>query len=564
MRFRKPLAAAIAAAAGVITLAGLPVAPAQAATTTVSLPITTYSHMLIDPAHQHLFFTSGASSTSILVTNYAGQTVATIPNETGATGLALSSDGSTVYAALQGANAISAISTSTLAETTRYATGTGTDPTYVAYTSGKIWFGYGAAAQGGIGSIDPSTSPATVTLNAVNAAINAWYAAPMLSATSGGELVAGEPGQSPIQLASWNVSSGTATVLAPSEDIETASNLNSMAITPDGTDVVVASGYPYYQQIYQVSDLSAAGSYPTTFYPEAVSIASDGTVAAGTGIGNNEVFIFSPGASTPLNTFTFGDNWLASDGVAITPDASELFAVTLAGGSGGTPTLNIIPNPEQTAPPTPDPTTTAVTCSPSTVAIGQPTSCTATVTDTASSGATMPTGTVSFTSDTSGGTLSGGGSCALSAASTAGQASCSLSYTPGQVGSGTQTITGSYGGDTSHATSSGQATITVTLRTTTAAVACQQVTFALDKCTATVTDTSPGTAVTPTGTVSFTTNSFGIFSATKCTLSGSGASASCAVYYGTLAGFPLPQQTIGVSYGGDSTHLASTGSTKLK
>ncbi len=122
--------------------------------------------MLVDPAHQHLFISSGSGSTSILVTDYSGQTVATIPNEPGATGLALSPDGGTVYAALACGDAISAVSTGTLAETARYATGTGTDPAYVADSSGKIWFGYGAAAQGGIGSIDPGTSPATVTLNA--------------------------------------------------------------------------------------------------------------------------------------------------------------------------------------------------------------------------------------------------------------------------------------------------------------------------------------------------------------------------------------------------------------
>src|SRR5580700_8223816 len=96
MRFRQPLAAAIVAAAGVVSLAGLSAAPARAATTMVTLPITTYSHMLVDPANQHIFITSGAGSTSILVVNYAGQTVTTIPNEAGATGLALSSDGSTV------------------------------------------------------------------------------------------------------------------------------------------------------------------------------------------------------------------------------------------------------------------------------------------------------------------------------------------------------------------------------------------------------------------------------------------------------------------------------------
>ncbi len=57
--------------------------------------------------------------------------------------------------------------------------------------------------------------------------------------------------------------------------------------------------------------------------------------------------MFAPGGSTPLNTYDFGDNWLADDGVALTPDGTKLFAVTMAGGYGGPPTLNIIPNPEQ-------------------------------------------------------------------------------------------------------------------------------------------------------------------------------------------------------------------------
>src|ERR1039457_226454 len=109
--------------------------------------------------------------------------------------------------------------------------------------------------------------------------------------------------------------------------------------------------------------------------------------------------MFAPGSSTPLNTISFGYVQLADDGAALTPDGSLLFAVTLA----STPMLNVIPNPAQ---PAPDPTSTAVTCSPGTVPIGQATSCTATVTDTASSGATTPTGTVTFTSDTSGGSFS--------------------------------------------------------------------------------------------------------------------------------------------------------------
>ncbi|HEY7275416.1 MAG TPA: hypothetical protein VH594_05595 [Trebonia sp.] len=304
--------------------------------------------MVVDPVHRHLFISGGGSSSSILVTDYSGQTVATIANEPGAYGLALSGDGSTVYAALSGSGAISAISTSTLAETARYSTGP--NPAFVAYTSGKIWFSYfppTPGAQAGIGSIDPSTSPATVTLNATNDPFGTWSGAPMLAASPNGELVAGgPPGGGPIDLASYDVSSGTATVLAPRTFVGAASNLGSMQITPDGKDVVVASGAPYYHQVFQVSNLSAAGEYPTTFYPDSVSIASDGTVAAGTD-SSNEVFLFAPGGSTPLKTYSFGSNSLDLDGVAITPDASVLFAVTSASASGANPTLNIITNPEQ-------------------------------------------------------------------------------------------------------------------------------------------------------------------------------------------------------------------------
>ena len=195
------------------------------------------------------------------------------------------------------------------------------------------------------------------------------------------------------------------------------------------------------------------------------------------------------------------------------------------------------------------------------VAITAATSCTATVTDTAPS-PTTPTGAVTFTSDTSGGTLSSS-SCTLSPASTSGQASCAVSYTPGQTGSGTQTISANYGGDGSHLASSGQAALTVTLRATTTTVTCQKSSPVVQDCTAMVSDTSPGSAIAPAGTVSFSSSGRGVFSATQCTLSGTGTSASCTVSYRFPPGVPFKGQTITASYGGDSTHQGSVGSTTL-
>jgi hypothetical protein len=112
--------------------------------------------------------------------------------------------------------------------------------------------------------------------------------------------------------------------------------------------------------------------------------------------------------------------------------------------------------------PAADPTSTTVACAPASVVVGGATTCTATVADTAGTGPTTPTGTVTFTSDTSGGAFSSSGSCTLAPAGTAGQASCPVTYTPGTVGSGTQTITASYGGDAGHTTSTATAAVTVT------------------------------------------------------------------------------------------------------
>lgn len=110
---------------------------------------------------------------------------------------------------------------------------------------------------------------------------------------------------------------------------------------------------------------------------------------------------------------------------------------------------------------TQDPTTTAVSCSPNPVTVGSPTSCKATVTDTASSGATTPTGTVTFSSNGSG-AFGSGGTCTLSGSGNT--ASCTVTYTPSA--SGTQTITAAYGGDSGHLPSSGTTQLQVTSATT--------------------------------------------------------------------------------------------------
>jgi hypothetical protein len=105
-------------------------------------------------------------------------------------------------------------------------------------------------------------------------------------------------------------------------------------------------------------------------------------------------------------------------------------------------------------------TTTTVGCSPSSVAVARPTTCAATVTDTAGSGQTTPTGTVGFTSTGPGAFT--GSPCTLIETSP-GVASCSVSYTPSPSGTPTRsdTITAAYSADSTHKSSNASTSVTV-------------------------------------------------------------------------------------------------------
>ena len=106
--------------------------------------------------------------------------------------------------------------------------------------------------------------------------------------------------------------------------------------------------------------------------------------------------------------------------------------------------------------------------------------------------------------------------------------------------------------------------VAVTLRDTSLTVSCPAsgtVGVALT-CSATVADISAGTASTPTGTVSFASNSTGTFGPSSCTLAGTATVgvASCSVgYTPAVTGHHATTGT----YGGDSTHSGALGSATL-
>jgi hypothetical protein len=198
---------------------------------------------------------------------------------------------------------------------------------------------------------------------------------------------------------------------------------------------------------------------------------------------------------------------------------------------------------------------TAVSCVPNPDVVNVATTCTATVSDTSPGTAVTPGGTVTFSSSKSG--LFSSTTCLLSAGT------CSVTFTPSSGSEGTATITAAYGGDTDHSTSSSTASLVVDKRSVSILLSCPATvdTGKAITCTVKITDTSAGTALTPKGVVSFHITATKVSVTVKCTLSGSGTTASCSAKYTPKKNATF---TVTATYAGDTDHLGISGSTTFK
>lgn len=216
-----------------------------AAQTSATLPITSFGHIVADPAYGYLFISS-PNDNEILVTSLTGQEVTTIGGQDGVEGIALSADGSTLYAALGSGDAVTAISATTLEQSASYPLPAGDAPFDVAVQSGDVWVSYSveATGEGAIGDIDVSaSSPAFAT----QANMGGWSGGPEIAADPEGTgvLVAAETGTSPSSVASYNVSADPATVIAQNlTAFDNCDNEGDLAVVPGGADFILACGVP--------------------------------------------------------------------------------------------------------------------------------------------------------------------------------------------------------------------------------------------------------------------------------------------------------------------------------
>ena len=448
----KATSAALALAASGLTV-GLGSGVA-AAGTGATLPITSFHQIVADPASGYLFISQGSSSVNeILVTNLAGQEVGTISGQDGVMGIALSPDGSTLYAALSADHSVTAISTSTLQQTASYPLGDANTPEDIAVQSGKVWVSYSTGTAGAaIGDIDlTAASPAFET----QANMGGWASAPQIATDpqDTGVLIAALPGASPDTVASYNVSVDPATLTAE-QTVQNCENETDLAVTPGGSEFILACGYPYAFYRYSTADLSEQGSYAGTTYPDAVAIDGSGDVAAGAANGvttNPDIYVYPQGGDTPLNTFSLNSSGanLAARGLAWAPDGATLFAVmSYYNDIGGTTTysLQVLQYPTLIQP-------ALVLTGPSTAEITKSVKLTGSL---MVSGSAAPAGTAITISRSEAGSTT----VKNFTVTTGSNGSFSLTDTPPAVGQ--YTYTGNYAGTSTIAPASASQTVTVT------------------------------------------------------------------------------------------------------
>ena len=423
-----------------------------------------YHQMVVDTAVSpgYIFFSGGGS---VVVTDLSGNPVTTLDSGDGVEGIALSADGSTLYAALtagSNANSVGAITVSTITAPTptevTYPLATGDVPWSLAVQSGKLWVSYNnTSAAVSPGTIGDFTLTPTVTFEAATAP-STWSSPPDLAAdpSNTGVLVAVQGATEPAMGATFNTTTDPATALAAQVNLGGAttpkcSYEHQIAVVPGGLEFIAACGSPQNENAYSTKDLSIAATYGTgASFPGGVAIDADGTIAVGTYGSPSAVYVYKSDG-TLVNVFTLVDpnSLVDTNGLAWedTSSGPQLAAVEQPLGSLSY-SLQVFNQPLVTQ--------SALTLTtPSTAVIGSTIRLTGSLT--LSNGATLPSGT-SVTITRNG----PGGSVPLPPVTPLADGSFTASDTPATTG--TYTYTASYAGDTGITTSAtATATVTVSL-----------------------------------------------------------------------------------------------------
>jgi hypothetical protein len=316
------------------------------------LPLVGVFDIVVDPVHGHVFVTGSPPypdfNPRVVVLDFDGNIVTTIEGLPGAAGMYLDSVSGTIYVVLKKVSAISKIDAETLVETERVWLGRGApNPGFVAGARGLIWFGFGVWPEPvGIGSLDPGSNEVRTYPR------HSHPDNPLLSTTAAMPdlLIAGENGIGNA-LAKYRIlPDGRPHLGGVNPYPADSANLQELTITPDGRQLLMASGYPYYVAVFSIPGLLEVQEYETGPYPVAVDVSPDGRfVAAGvSAVSDPDIFLFRAGNSKPIGSFDIspGNEEVTNRGVEFSPATDRLFVTTMEVGYDSSPVFRILNLPD--------------------------------------------------------------------------------------------------------------------------------------------------------------------------------------------------------------------------
>ncbi|MFI7455238.1 hypothetical protein ACIBQX_47765 [Nonomuraea sp. NPDC049714] len=254
-------------------LALVPAAPATAADTTASLGSLGRGGDIVTGGGKVFV----AADNRIVATDATGTVIGTVTGLSGAVGLALTPDGSRLYAALTDSNQIAEIDPAALTVTRRIDLVSYTCPEHLALSGDQLYVGHGCHTSWGGGVISLDLTAASPQLVRVATNISG---APLV-AVADGTLVAGSTQISPADLLVYDVS-GTPTLRGTID--ANGSYLRDLALTPDGSSAITAYEAPWIFNAWDTTTLVKTKTYGTgptvEGIPAALAVSPDGTQVA--------------------------------------------------------------------------------------------------------------------------------------------------------------------------------------------------------------------------------------------------------------------------------------------
>ncbi|WP_433347664.1 hypothetical protein ACQP25_30875 [Microtetraspora malaysiensis] len=251
-----------------------------------------------------------AAGGRIIVADTQGTVTGDVTGLSDAVHLAITPDGTRLYAALRDSKQVAEIDTADLTVTRRIDLAPYPCPGNLSLSGSRLWIGYGCDNDdwwvSGVVSLDLSaTAPEPVRIET-----SRMLNAPLVVA-AGNTLVVAEPGTSAADLMVYDTSVTPAILrgVISGEMYGGLSRLRDLAITPDGSMVVSSCGAPYRFDGWDTTSLTRVRTYdrePTsTSYPRAVAISPDGAHVAGGWVSGNRADIALYNTETTAKTYTY-------------------------------------------------------------------------------------------------------------------------------------------------------------------------------------------------------------------------------------------------------------------